>query len=137
MYKPFFDDPVKTYGYYNFLTDALDDLKDDDDIVVLPPDAHYLTDEEELDENQLMANRMPQDVSGRLELFRQNSANDEFCSSDEEPLSEVRKRIKINKSKRDDLAWEKCNPKYSIWSEPPLLYAKNSNRKEFKSSTTI
>ncbi|CAH1995680.1 unnamed protein product [Acanthoscelides obtectus] len=49
MYKPFFDDPVKTYEYYNFLPDARDDLKDNDDVVVLPPDARYLTDEEELD----------------------------------------------------------------------------------------
>ncbi|CAH1986093.1 unnamed protein product [Acanthoscelides obtectus] len=41
MCKPFFDDLVKTFGYYNFLPDALDDLKYNDDIVVLPPDAHY------------------------------------------------------------------------------------------------
>ncbi|CAH1973324.1 unnamed protein product [Acanthoscelides obtectus] len=66
MYKPFFDDPVKTYEYYNFLPDARDDLKDNDDVVVLPPDARYLTDEEGLDEKQLTANGMPQDVSGRL-----------------------------------------------------------------------
>ncbi|CAH2012465.1 unnamed protein product [Acanthoscelides obtectus] len=32
MYKPFFDDPVKTYEYYNFLPDARDDLKDNDDV---------------------------------------------------------------------------------------------------------
>ncbi|CAH1967291.1 unnamed protein product [Acanthoscelides obtectus] len=48
MYIPFFDDPVKTYEYYNFLPYARDDLKDNDDVVVLPPDARYLTDEEEL-----------------------------------------------------------------------------------------
>ncbi|CAH1975284.1 unnamed protein product [Acanthoscelides obtectus] len=65
MYKPFFDDPVKTYEYYNFLPDARDELKDNDD-VVLHPDARYLTDGEELDEKQLMANGMPQDVSGRV-----------------------------------------------------------------------
>ncbi|CAH1999114.1 unnamed protein product [Acanthoscelides obtectus] len=34
----------------------------------------------------------------------------------------------LNKSKHNDLDWQKCNPEYSIWSEPPPLCEINANR---------
>jgi hypothetical protein len=83
----------------------------DVDLVVLPPEPSDLTDEEEVDEDDVATNEKPRDIPGNLEVF---IARDEdlWHNSDDEPLSfKSAKKKRFNYSQS---SWRKCNPTYSV-----------------------
>ncbi|KAK9747478.1 hypothetical protein QE152_g5297 [Popillia japonica] len=91
MSERFFDDPVSTYGFHNFLPDALEYLRENDDIVIAPPDVDNLTDEEELDADDLLNVGIPNDVAGvgiRIQIMETFPHEDHWDSSDDELLGE-------------------------------------------------
>lgn len=49
---------------FTHLNDALAEMPDNADIIVLPPDADHLSDNEEIDEENLDTAYMPNDVAG-------------------------------------------------------------------------
>lgn len=76
------------------------------DVVIVPPaNVDEQTDEEDLDENDLTATALPQDVPGHLELF--DSSDDSDADSNENSSNAAPKR-----SETDDLKWRKCKPSY-------------------------
>lgn len=71
------------------------------DIAYIPPDADINTDEEDGDAEDLIANIMPQDIPGDIEVF---------CSSDSEddvPLQELRRRIQHSEPGQKSPKWSK------------------------------
>ncbi|CAH0558579.1 unnamed protein product [Brassicogethes aeneus] len=81
--KNFVDDPIKSFGYYNFLPGALEEFENDNDLVILPPDVDNLT-VEEFNANELMFLEMRTDVAGRIEVVKTNPSDDHWDSSDDE-----------------------------------------------------
>lgn len=123
MASNFFDNPASTYGYHNFLPGALDALEEDDDLVILPPDVDSLTDEEEFDENEIGPLQIPNDVTGHVEIIRNINVDDEdWNSSDDEPLSNLKKRLKTHtKKEKLDYNWNKSEPVYKKWNTSDVL----------------
>lgn len=119
----FFDDPASTYGYYTFLPDALEDLEDDDDLVIIPPDADQLTDEEQIEEDETTTTQLPHDVAGKIEIMKKNVPQDDWDTSDEEPLDHKQKRLKVSKRSKSEKKkkptvscdWDKREPLYRNW----------------------
>lgn len=92
--------PVKHfYGKrFNSLVSALDEMSCNEefvnaDIVIIPPEADYVTDEEDIDEDNMKTVEMPQDVPGEVEIFIESylAPDDGFESEDDIPLSELKK----------------------------------------------
>lgn len=101
---------------YNTLPEALDALSESEnegDIVLLPPEPNYLTDEEEYDDNDLKCTEIPSDVPGQVEIISATLEDDIFSSNDDEPLN-VMLRTKKRK-KTTQYSWEKTIPKYSTF----------------------
>ncbi|KAF5293821.1 hypothetical protein FQA39_LY03306 [Lamprigera yunnana] len=67
---------VSMYGYYNFLLGALDDLEDDDNIIIIPPEVDHLTDVEEFNDNEIQIMNMPNDVPGNIEIMENGQADE-------------------------------------------------------------
>ncbi|KAK9727547.1 hypothetical protein QE152_g19151 [Popillia japonica] len=95
------------------------------DIVQLPPsNVDDVTDEEELDDNELEED-VPNDVAGELELHVHNSCNDSEMNNNEEPdnvsnnntsgESSVIGNKKRKRLSRDHVlpSWKKVNPNYT------------------------
>jgi hypothetical protein len=81
------------------------------DVVVLPPEPDVLTDEEELDDDNIMENQLPRDVPGSIEV----NFDKGFSDSDDEPLSNfVNKRPRLAQTKP---TWQKINPVYTTFSQ--------------------
>lgn len=88
---------MQFYGNrYRTLGLAADDLasssRQDVSVVIIPPDVDYQTDNEEIDEDDLQSQNIPNDVPGEIEL---EYANDESDSDDEYniPLSIIRQNL--------------------------------------------
>jgi len=71
------------------LQEAIENLLEDDDdiedayINIIPPELEELTDDEDIDEEDLFETSMPNDVPGRIELEIRRDA-DEYCLEDDE-----------------------------------------------------
>ncbi|GLV46157.1 hypothetical protein CBL_02873 [Carabus blaptoides fortunei] len=94
MYWNFIDDPVSTYGYYNFFPGALAAIEEDDDLVIIPPNVDTLTDTEEMNENEILSVNMPNDVAGTIEIMKNAQPDSDWDTSDDEVLFNIKKRIK-------------------------------------------
>lgn len=104
---------------FNTLPEALDALNDnqvEEDIVLLPPEVNDLTDEEEYDDNDMESVVIPNDVPGQV-LVNMSSleADDDFSTSDDEPLSALAAK---KKKKCEMYSWKKCDPVYSTFQVP-------------------
>lgn len=107
-------------GHYQGLEDALAAVMEEEesdvdvDLVVLPPNASVLTDEEEGDEDDIITSHVPVDIPGPVEVFTRSEDNEVWDSSDEEPLvpsSSKRQRLADPKVS----SWRKCDPSYNIF----------------------
>lgn len=102
-----------SHNDYLGLQEALDAvmLEEDDvteiDLVALPPEPSVLTDEEEGDEDHIQSNAIPRDIPGRVEVFT-NRGEDEWDSSDDEPLAEIKRR----RNNFEEPRWRKTEPIY-------------------------
>lgn len=92
----------KFYGKsFQNLESALDEVYNNSDIVnadivMIPPSVDYVTDEEDLDEENIRSVELPIDVPGEVEIFgnaRAVTFEEDFDSDDEIPLSELKKSI--------------------------------------------
>ncbi|KAI4462405.1 hypothetical protein MML48_4g00015189 [Holotrichia oblita] len=63
-------------------------------------DVDNLTDEEELDEDDLLIVGIPNDVAGRIQITESFPREDHWDSSDDELLSEKRRRLKMQKKRK-------------------------------------
>ncbi|KAF2891525.1 hypothetical protein ILUMI_14648 [Ignelater luminosus] len=111
--------------------------RNDINVVILPPAPDQLTNEEDVDDDNLDSTELLTDIPGTLEVFvrpldveSQVASDLEYDSSDNETISSKRiklmsttKRLKKQLNKKDpnflQPDWEKCNPKYSSWKTPP------------------
>lgn len=112
---------------YHGLQEALEAImgEDDDvdmDLVVLPPEPSMLTDEEEGDDDNIIANDVPGDIPGNVEVFIRRD-EDEWDSSDEEPI--VSKSAKRRRPNLIASRWRKCDPVYD--PVPALSICNNNN----------
>lgn len=108
----------------------------DIDVVIMPPAPDQLTDEEDVDDDNVDSTELPADIPGTLEIFvrpldveSQVGSDSEYDSSDNETLSSKRiklmsttKRMKKQLNRKDpnflQPDWKKCNPNYSSWKTP-------------------
>nr|CAI5833785.1 unnamed protein product [Callosobruchus analis] len=102
------------------------------DVVILPPDPDMLTDEEDIDEDNLESTELPSDVSGMLEVFMGSpgdASEDDFTEwddSDTETLASKRVKLlsakepKSNRSRKKDPSfvqpnWHQNSVDYTRW----------------------
>ncbi|KAF2899236.1 hypothetical protein ILUMI_06939 [Ignelater luminosus] len=111
-------------------------IRNDIDVVVLPPAPEQLTDEEDVDNDNLYSTEVPTDILDTLEVFlrflgveTQFGSDSEYDSSDNKTLSSKRIRLmsttkrmrkQLNRKNSNFLQpdWKKCNSKYSSWKTP-------------------
>lgn len=96
-----------------------------------------LTDEEEGADENMVDDSMPQDVPGNVEVFRCDNnvnLNDDYDSSDDEPLAE-----KVKRSRRQEPVWRKCLPTYSSTarSTAEMLERQEGVKKHFEDLTPV
>nr|CAI5855414.1 unnamed protein product [Callosobruchus analis] len=104
----------------------------DIDVVILPPDPDMLTDEEDIDEDNLESAELPSDVPGMLEVFMGcpgDASEDDFTEwddSDTETLASKRVKLlsakepKSNRSRKKDPSfvqpnWQQSSVDYTRW----------------------
>ncbi|KAJ8720582.1 hypothetical protein PYW08_006047 [Mythimna loreyi] len=68
---------------------AADDDDTEIDLIVVPPDPAFVSDEEEGGEDDLVSSSLPRDIPGTIELTRRQPSDEEWDSSDDEPLSNL------------------------------------------------
>ncbi|KAF2881779.1 hypothetical protein ILUMI_24394 [Ignelater luminosus] len=119
MYAPVegTDEETMTEFYTEFLASC---SSNDIDVVILPPAPDPLTDEEDVDDDNLDSTELPADIPGTLEVFvrplyvkSQVGSDAEYDSSDNKTLSS--KRIKlISTSKRIKKQLNRKDPNFYI-----------------------
>lgn len=120
-------------SHFRGLEEAVNTIIEDNDdvleydLVIIPPEPSVLTDEEEVFDDNKTSTILPNDVSGEVEVFVHNlsTLSDSDSSSDNEPLSAKRARIRTNLPRRTEQSkapnrsplnvpsWRKCAPNYS------------------------
>jgi DNA excision repair protein ERCC-6 len=107
-----------------------EDLENNIDCVIIPPEPDVLTDEEDFDDNEMDNFELPRDIPGTIEIFPRNQ--DEVDSSDEEPLA---KKIKISNNKERNTSnpkWKKTDPVYSKFPIKNDTEAKTEQQEKIK-----
>lgn len=110
----------KVCNAFNGLEEAVNAILEDSDsdslydFAIIPPEPSVLTDEEEGGDEIMVAEDLPRDVPGNIEVFRRDNniiLTDDNDSSDDEPLAD-----KVKRSRSQLPAWRKCLPTYSSTS---------------------
>ncbi|KAH9632039.1 hypothetical protein HF086_005370 [Spodoptera exigua] len=143
---------------YRGLEEALNTVLEDSDdgleydLAIIPPEPSVVTDEEEGFDDETIANNLPGDVPGEIEVFVQNigTLSDSEDDSDNEPLAA--KRTRKNNTQRSNESsdaqnrsalnvptWRKCTPNYSkIYAESDdRLCNENRMKEEVKDLTPV
>lgn len=101
-------------GLQEFVNNFVDENSEEIECVIIPPEPDILTDEENIDDDDLYTFNLPQDVPGTLQVFNRNE-NSDSDSSDDEILAA--KKIRLSKfAKRKKLQkhhWVKTSPTYT------------------------
>lgn len=116
---------------YKHLNLALEDVAEIDqhvDIVIVPPNPNYQSDDDEIDEDNLQADILPQDVPGEVEIFQNDP---QFDSDDELPLRVLypmiggEKTDKRRKRNEDEPVWTK--EQIDLFMNPANEYLQRQN----------
>jgi hypothetical protein len=106
--------PISTSVFYKKryinLESAIDDLDDDEgpaDLVIIPPSPDYLTDNDDIDDDNIQDNVLPPDVPGGIEVFASHEDSD---SEDEIPLAAALYRHNQNQPKQKKQKTKKTEP---------------------------
>lgn len=93
MAKQSFNSANNYRGLQEAIASIFEDSDSDDnyDLLAIPPDPSILTDEDEGDEDNIHGNVFPRDIPGTIEVIQNKINNDEWDSSDDEPLQKYRK----------------------------------------------
>lgn len=113
----------KRFASFASAVDSIENIRNcnsEIDVVVIPPEVDYQTDEEEFDDDNLVDAQLPNDVPGAIEIEIQESDSD---SEDNMPLSEI--VIQMNANKPSKKKQKTVEPQ---WTSGPLhLNMNNTN----------
>lgn len=99
---------------YRILQLAIEDIRETDrnvDVVIIPPDANYETDEDDIIDDNIQSGDLPFDVPGEVEIFSQDS--DESDESDNLPLTVLRDRMRMEEPANKKVRTVEIAPKWT------------------------
>jgi hypothetical protein len=127
---------------FKTLEEAVDYLYSQDieaDILALPPEVDELTDEDDLDDDDLDV-PVVSDVAGQTEIYlpSDDDSDDDIplsvfarhgpsTSREEQPKESVSKRRKIMKPEQETPQWKKINPQFETWESTDTPEKKFTN----------
>lgn len=118
----------KRYKHLNLALEDVAEINQHVDIVIVPPNPNYQSDDDEIDEDNLQVDILPQDVPGEVEIFQNDP---QFDSDDELPLRVLypmiggEKTDKRRKRNEDEPVWTK--EQIDLFMNPANEYLQRQN----------